>query len=152
MLTLWMLTQNVNLDVNKKMNHWFVVTTTANPYTTSVEAYFFLKLIGAGGKSKIRKSLPLLPAQPLIGSKLLTPVSNAHTDLSLSQPFWGILATPVYRQISKKKNQKAGLSPSVFSGERNLDVFPETAVGDGPKKSSIRVKLYYLNQCIINSE
>ena len=35
------------------------------------------KLIRAGGKSKIRKSLPLLPAQPLIGSKILTPVSIA---------------------------------------------------------------------------
>jgi len=37
------------------------------------EKYFQSSIDLAGGKSKIRKSLPLLPAQPLIGSKILTP-------------------------------------------------------------------------------
>lgn len=37
------------------------------------EKYFQSSIDLAGGKSKIRKSLPLLPAQPLLGSKILTP-------------------------------------------------------------------------------
>ena len=36
MLTLSVNIVDVNLDVNKKMKHWFMVTTTANPYTTDV--------------------------------------------------------------------------------------------------------------------
>jgi len=37
------------------------------------EKYFQSSIDLAGGKSKIRKSLPLLPAQPLIGTKISTP-------------------------------------------------------------------------------
>ena len=60
------------------------------------------KLIRAGGKSKIRKSLPLLPAQPLIGSKILTPVSIALIYFFI---VWTPLGIPLDNLFSRRKDE-----------------------------------------------